>query len=134
MLTKYINFEFLFQKYQHQWNSVKFEYITLVLFYGFENMLLILPALYTYTNIKARHQFLEETIGPLPLESIAMQRWDWIVMSSPLFVILSIPLQLGLIWAFNKYGHPWKRFFHEFSKKPKKLPKTEAIAAAYISG
>ena len=123
-----------FQKYQHQWNSVKIEYITLVLFHGFENMLLILPAIYTYTNIKVRHHFLEETISPLLLESIAMQRWEWIIVSAPLLVISSIPLQLVLIWAFNKYGHPWKRFFREFSKKPKKLSKIEAIATTYVSG
>ena len=113
---------------------MKLEYIILVLFHGFENMLLILPAIYTYTNIKVRHHFLEETISPLPLESIAMQRWEWIVVSAPLLVMLSVPLQLALIYSFNKYGHPWKRFFGEFSQKPRKLSKIEAIATTYVAG
>ena len=106
----------------------------MILFHGLENMLLILPAMYTYTNVKVRHQFLDDTIGPLPLESVAMQRWQIIVILAPLLVIPSIPLQLGLIWSFNKYGHPWKRFFGEFSRKPKRMPITEAIASTYIDG
>ena len=106
----------------------------MVLFHAFENFLLIIPALYAYGNIKERHQFIEETIGALPLESTAMQRWQWIVTLAPCLVIFSIPLELGLIWIFNKYGHPWKRFFGEFSQRPKKMTNIKAVATSYIVG
>ena len=124
-----------FQKYQRQWNSVKLEYIALVLLHAFENLALIIPATYTYINAKKRHTFLEETIGTLPLEDLSMQRLEWIVALAPTLIIISIPLQLGLIWAFNKYGHPWKRFFMKFSEnREKNLSKVKAVALTYVSG
>ena len=124
-----------FQKYQRQWNSVELEYIALVLLHAFENLALIIPATYTYVNAKKRHTFLKETIGTLPLEDLAMQRLEWIVTLAPTLIIISIPLQLGLIWAFNKYGHPWKRFFIKFSEnREKNLSKVKAVALSYVSG
>ena len=66
--------------------------------------------MYTYSNIETRHQFLEETIGPVPLESQALQNMKLIVIIAPIVVLLSIPVQFGFIWAFNKHGHPWKMF------------------------
>ena len=80
--------------------------------------MLVLPGFYAYTAITNQHQFLENTIGTLPLENAAKERWDWIIILMPILILLSIPLQLGLIWAFNKHGHPWKRFFQEFSRLP----------------
>ena len=65
--------------------------------------------------MKTRHQFLEDTIGPVPLESSAMQNMELLVILAPLFILLSVPVQFGFIWGFNKYGHPWKMFFREFS-------------------
>ena len=80
--------------------------------------MLVLPAFYAYMAISTQHQFLENTIGTLRLETAAKERWDWIIILMPSLILLSIPLQLGLIWAFNKHGHPWKRFFQEFSRLP----------------
>ena len=106
----------------------------MILLHAFENLMLISPAIYTYINVKNRHQFLEDTIGPVPLESFVMQRWEWIVTIGPSLILLSIPVQIGLIWAFNKYGHPWKRFFCEFSQQPKKSSNVKAIASTYLVG
>ena len=110
---------------------MKIEYLFLVLLHAFENLLLISPAIYTYTNVKRRHQFLEDTIGATELETEAMIKWEYIVTIAPTIVILSIPIQLLLLWAFNMYGHPWKRFLTEFAKKPKKISIIEAIARSY---
>ena len=123
-----------FQKYRHQWKSVKREYILIVLLHAIENFLLVLPAIYTYSNVKRRNSFLQDTVGLLPLESIATQRWGWIIVLIPSMIIMSVPLQLVLIWAFNKYGHPWKRFFAEFSVSPKRSSTISAIATTYING
>ena len=110
------------------------EYIMMVLLHAFENILLVVPAFYTYSNIKKRNTFLEDSIGLLPLETVATQRWEWIVTLVPILVIASVPMQLVLIWAFNKYGHPWKRFFAEFSRLPKRSSKVSAAASTYVTG
>ena len=89
----------------------------MILLHAVENFLLLCPAIYTYTNVKARHLFLEETIGPVPLESQAMQNMTLIVIIAPIVVLLSIPVQFGFIWAFNKYGHPWKIFLSNFDQE-----------------
>ena len=81
--------------------------------------------------MKRRHQFLEDTIGATEMETEAMIKWEYTVFIAPTIVIWSIPIQLALIWAFNMYGHPWKRFLTEFAKKPKKLSRIEAIARTY---
>jgi len=122
------------EKYMLQWRSVKMEYIMMVLLHAFENILLVVPAFYTYSNIKKRNTFLEDSIGLLPLETEATQRWEWIVTLVPILVITSVPMQLVLIWAFNKYGHPWKRFFAEFSRLPKRSSKVSAVASTYVTG
>ena len=87
----------------------------MILLHAVENLLLVWPAIFTYGRIKTRHQFLEDTIGPVPLESLAMQNMELLVILAPLFILLSVPVQFGFIWGFNKYGHPWKMFFREFS-------------------
>ena len=106
----------------------------MILLHAFENLMLISPAIYTYTNVKNRHQFLEDTIGAIPLETFVMHRWDWIITIAVSLVILSVPLEINLVWAFNKYGHPWKRFFREFSPNPKQTSNIKAIASTYLTG
>merc|ERR1711902_108887 len=117
------------EKYKKQWQSVKMEYTIMVFLHAIENFLMVIPALYTYASIINRNAFLEETVGLLPLESLATQRWEWIVTMIPLLIIISVPMQLVLILAFNKYGHPWKRFLAEFSRLPKRSSKFSAVAA-----
>jgi len=122
------------EKYKQQWQSVKMEYTLMVFLHAIENFLMVIPALYTYGNIVSRNAFLEETVGLVPMESLATQRWEWIVTMIPSLIIISVPMQLVLILAFNKYGHPWKRFFAEFSRLPKRSSKFSAVAATYVSG
>ena len=110
------------------------EYALIVILHAIENVLLLVPAFYTYANIKRRNAFLETTVGLLPLESLATERMEWIVAIMPSLIIISVPLQLFLIWAFNRYGHPWKRFFAEFSKLPKRSSNVKAVAATYVTG
>lgn len=110
------------------------EYTLVVFLHAIENFLMVIPALYIYSNITRRNAFLEETVGLLPIESLATQRWEWIVAMVPSLIIISVPMQLVLIFAFNKYGHPWKRFFAEFSRLPKRSSKFSAVAATYVSG
>ena len=45
-----------------------------------ENMLLITPLLYAYDNVQKRHQFLEETIGPVEEENKVMTRFQFLVI------------------------------------------------------
>ena len=106
----------------------------MVFLHAIENFLMVIPALYTYGNIVSRNAFLEETVGLLPIEYLATQRWELVVTMVPSLIIISIPMQLVLILAFNKYGHPWKRFFAEFSRLPKRSSKFSAVAATYVSG
>ena len=94
---------------------MKRSYLFILLLQGVENLLLVTPLIYTFANVKERHQFLEDTIGPVPLEIEAMERLRWLTIFAPLLVVLSIPAQFLVIWLFNKYGHPWARFFNEFS-------------------
>lgn len=89
---------------------VKKEYIFVMVLTFVENFLLIAPAIYTYTKIISRHKFLEDTIGAVPKEIMAMKNIESIAIAAPMLVILSLPVQLGLMWAFNRYGHPWKAF------------------------
>lgn len=81
-----------------------------------ENILLVCPLLYTYIQVKTRHQFLEDTIGPLELEIEAINNFELLLISSITLITVSVPLQALLFWLYNKYGHPWKRFFNEISK------------------
>ena len=97
----------------------------MILLHAAENLLLICPAIFTYGRMKTRHQFLEDTIGPVPLESSAMQNMERLVILAPLFILLSVPVQFGFIWGFNKYGHPWKMFFREFSYQQSQLFEVE---------
>ena len=106
----------------------------MVFLHAIENFLMVIPALYTYANIVSRNALLEETVGLLPIEYLATQRWEWIVTMVPSLIIISVPVQLLLILAFNKYGHPWKRFFAEFSRLPKRSSKFSAVAATYVLG
>ena len=82
-----------------------------------ENLLLITPLIYLYSAVSLRHSFLENTIGPLPLEIEAMNRIHSLVIVSLIAVLSSMPLQILLIYTFNKYGHPWCRFYNEFSSE-----------------
>merc|ERR1712062_919958 len=82
------------EKYSHQWKSVKREYILIVLLHAIENFLLVLPAIYTYSNVMRPNSFLQDLVGLLPLESIATQRWGWIIVLIPSLIIMSVPLQL----------------------------------------
>jgi hypothetical protein len=68
-----------------------------------------------------RHRFLEATIGAVPLEKEAMDSICWLTIASVCSVILVIPTQLLLLYAFNVYGHPWSRFFNEFASKETEL-------------
>ena len=90
-----------------------------ILLHGVQNVLLICPLIYLYNTASARHKLLEDTIGAVPHEIEAMDRISLLMMISLLLVILSIPLQATLLYAFNMYGHPWKRFFNEFFSKDK---------------
>ena len=77
--------------------------------------MLLTPLLVLFINVKERHVFLEQTIGAIPLE------WDtyYQVRAMLIFgfasVLLLVPTQLLLFWLYNYYGHPWNRFFKEFS-------------------
>ena len=85
-----------------------------------ENIFLISPMLYTYNNVKERHQFLVDTIGPVKEEREVMDRFQFIVTFAPTIIVLCLPLQVLFIWLYNRYGHPWKKFFHEISKTSSK--------------
>ena len=85
-----------------------------------ENIFLISPMLYTYINVQERHQFLEDTIGPVKEESEAMARFQFLIVFAPIVIVLCFPLQVLFIWLYNKYGHPWKKFFREISKSSSK--------------
>ena len=78
--------------------------------YTIENGLLIIPILFLYMNAIERHQFLESTIGSVTLEKEALNT-IWILVTYSLTTVLSLPvIQIVLLWAYNIYGHPWKRF------------------------
>ena len=77
--------------------------------HAFENILLISPILFLYTKASERHQFLESTIGPNHLEIDAMNTiWNLVLVSTCL-VLLSVPIQIVLFFAYTYYGHPWRR-------------------------
>ena len=95
------------------------ENLSNILLHGVQNFLLICPLIYLYNTASARHKLLEDTIGAVPHEIEAMDRISLLMMISLLLVILSIPVQATLLYAFNMYGHPWKRFFNEFFSKEK---------------
>ena len=100
---------------------MKRDYMFLLVLQLIENMLLVCPILYTYTNVKTRHQFLKDTIGPVPLEIDSMETVYYLAICAPLIIILSVLLQCLLIWIYNKYGHPWERFFNEIFKDEKNV-------------
>ena len=93
---------------------MRLENLYVVLLHGIENILLICPLLYLYNAASTRHKLLEDTVGAVPLEIEAMNRIFWLLIIAVLLITLSSPLQVTLLYAFNKYGHPWKRFFNEF--------------------
>ena len=77
--------------------------------------------MYLYHMATIRHSFLEATIGAVALEKEAMENIYWLSITSVCAVILMIPIQLLLLRAFEVYGHPWSRFFNEFSSKDAEL-------------
>ena len=46
------------------------DYVMMVILHAVENILLTVPAFYTYSNIKKRNIFLEDSVGLLPLAAI----------------------------------------------------------------
>lgn len=61
-------------------------------------------------NAMERHQFLESTIGAVKLEKEALNT-IWILVVYSITTVTSLPVvQIALLWAYNLYGHPWKRF------------------------
>ena len=73
--------------------------------------------MYLYHTASIRHSFLEATIGAVTLEKEAMDNIYWLTITSVCAVVLLVPFQLLLLYAFNVYGHPWNRFFNEFASK-----------------
>ena len=72
---------------------------------------------YLFGNVTERHNFLNSTIGPVELEIEAINTVEIMVNYSACAVLLLIPLQIALFWAYNKIGHPWKRFLSEDDKE-----------------
>ena len=62
-----------------------------------------------YFKIIARHQFLDQTIGTTSLEKTAMANLSVLVFS-PILAVVGAVFQIGFMWIFDKFGHPWKRF------------------------
>ena len=116
---KYFHGNIFLQNYQENWRKMSLENLYVVLLHGIENILLICPLLYLYNAASTRHKLLEDTVGAVPLEIEAMNRIFWLLIIAVLLITLSSPLQVALLYAFNKYGHPWKRFFNEFCFKDK---------------
>ena len=111
--------QYVLQDYEKRWQKLRRENLSNILFHGIQNFLLICPLIYLYNTASVRHKLLEDTIGAVPHEIEAMDRIYLLMMISLLLVILSIPLQVTLLYAFNMYGHPWKRFFNEFFSQEK---------------
>ena len=111
--------QYVLQDYEKRWRKLRIQNLSNILLHGVQNFLLICPLIYLCNTASARHKLLEDTIGAVPHEIEAMDRITLLMMISLLLVILSIPTQVTLLYVFNMYGHPWKRFFNEFSSKEK---------------
>ena len=103
-----------FQVYKENWKKFRNEYLFLILITFIENLLLVSPIFYLFSKVAPRHQFLESTIGPVDKEITTMENLQNIVTVAPVILVFSVPLQICLMWLFQKYGHPWKIFFHKF--------------------
>lgn len=107
----------IFQKYQRKWSRVQKEFIATIVIQAIENILLVSPMIHLFLNTTERHQFLKSTIGPIHLEIEAINTIGLLVQYSACSVVLLLPLQVALFWAYNLFGHPWKRFLNQLYKK-----------------
>ena len=104
----------ILQVYKKNWVVYRNEYLFLIHLTFMENLLLISPAFYLFSKVAPRHQFLESTIGPVEKEITTMENLENIVTLAPIILVFSVPLQITLMWLFQKYGHPCKILFHNF--------------------
>ena len=89
------------------------EFSAITAIQGIENLLLITPMVYLYFKVQERHSFLLSTIGPVLLETLALETIGLFVTVSISAAIINIPLQIVLYWIYNLKGHPWKRFLQQ---------------------
>ena len=79
-----------------------------------ENLLMLVPLVYAFFAAQTRQNFLIRTIGPIPQETEAYEKLMLLAIIMPSLSILAVPIQMALIYGFNKAGHPWKIFFEQF--------------------
>ena len=108
-------FPLYFQGYEDQWKKLKGKNMVKIIIHGIENLTLVCPLFYLCGRVAERHRFLQSNIGPVPLEEEAMSRVLWLTVCSGLLIPISMLIQYALIHVYNSYGHPWSRFFNEFS-------------------
>ena len=77
------------------------------------------PIIYTFMKAQERHNFLEQTVGPIPQETESLVRLKWLAIIAPTAVLILVPIQLLLIYLYNRMGHPWCNFFQQFNEEYK---------------
>merc|ERR1712083_407322 len=103
------------QEYQNLWRKARKEYLHMSILFLLENLILLVPLLYTCTRVLQHHAGLQY---PLQEEQVVARYCYWF-LSSPLIVLTLSCVHFCLFVVYNKYGHPWSILLSEKNKEEK---------------
>lgn len=97
------------RQHKNQWAAAQREMGSLIGIKTVENLLMLIPLLYTGWNVRQRHHTMT-SLGksPFPDEYISYDIASFLMWLMPLLVILSALFEYTIFIVYNKLGHPWK--------------------------
>ena len=108
-----------YDTYQRRWFvQTRFEHTFMIVLHAVINFLHCLPLWIVGSQIEAHSKNLQEK-GFLPTKSEeeALVNVFILMAVSPIVVVVVVPLiQLGTLFLYYHYGHPWCRLFKHFKQ------------------
>ncbi|TRY62730.1 hypothetical protein TCAL_16595 [Tigriopus californicus] len=99
------------QEYDDRWKNVWFEHQLMIFFHGAINVLNCVPTVFCSVQILCRHQYLLQSWFQPTQEEHSAMIVAWILVFSPIYMLVLAYLQRKIILVYYKSGHPWSRIF-----------------------